>query len=288
MASKRILVVDDEPDVIQIVSAVLKTKGYEVETAHDGQMCLESIGRSMPDLLLIDLMMPVVSGLEVVRRLKRDEATQGLPIIVMSAAAKESGKSEEFFREGLGIDDFIAKPFDPLALLGRVEAVLRMSEYGPAKGDAPADPPSEPAAPRPVLPAKGEARPKRLSTAKVGGPTLGELHTLDPSGVVQAFVEAWNTQNFAVEYHCLTPGMTGGLPEKSYVMRREQAWNDDQALAREQRVKRVLTMDAQGDTAHVMIEREDTVRGRTTVRQEQYELVRGDHNWQIKMVRSVK
>lgn len=282
MASKRILVVDDEPDVIQIVSAVLKTKGYEVETGTDGQACLDAVSRRRPDLVLIDLMMPIVSGLEVVRRLRRDDELKTIPIIVMSAAAKESGKSEDFFREGLGIEDFIAKPFDPLALLGRVEAVLRMSEYASAKGDAPPEAPQHPSKPaRPAAPA-------RLSTAKVGGVMVHELPTLDPSGIVQAFVEAWNTQNFTVEYNCLSAGMTGGLPEKSYVIRRQQAWSDDRELEREQRVKRVLTMEASESSARVVIEREDTARGRATLRQEQYDLTRGPNNWQIKMVRPVK
>ena len=111
------------------------------------------------------------------------------------------------------------------------------------------------------------------------------MPTLGPAEIVKAFVESWNTQDFGVEFHCLSPVMTGNLPQKSYVMRRQQAFADDQDSGREQRVKRVVEMGADEKTAHVVVEREDTVRGRTATRQEAYELVRGDRNWQIKTVR---
>jgi DNA-binding response OmpR family regulator len=272
--TKRILVVDDEPDVVQIVTSILQAKGYETDVAQDGQQALDKIQQRRPDLVILDLMMPVISGLEVVHRLKREEETRDLPIIVMSAAGRNSGKPEEFFREGLGSDDFISKPFEPLNLLGRVEAVLRMREYE-AKGK-PSPRPHQDVAPSPT------------STAKVGGVKLEELPTLGPAEIVKAFVESWNTQDFAVEYRCLAPPMTGGLPQKSYVLRRQQAYADDQALDREQRVKRVVEMEADAESARVVIEREDSVRGRARLRQEEYLLERGEHSWQIKHVRPVK
>ncbi|MBN1477902.1 response regulator [Candidatus Sumerlaeota bacterium] len=271
--TKRILVVDDEPDLLQIVSSILETKGYEIDVAHDGREALDKITASKPDLLIIDLMMPVLSGLEVVRRLKRDEETQDLPIIVMSATVQQSGKSEEFFRVGLGSDDFIMKPFDPLALLGRVEAVLRMRAYETHDHSSRDDVPK--------LPKREGPR----STAKKGGVTLEEMPTLDPAEIVKAFIEAWNFQDFAVEYHCLSEAMTGSLPLKSYLLRRQQAFADDMEAQRNQRVLRVVEMSGDEATARVVVEREDTVRGHARRRMEEYELVRGDTNWQIKTVR---
>jgi CheY-like chemotaxis protein len=271
--TKRILVVDDEPDLIQIVSSILETKGYEIDVAHDGKEALDRIQASKPDLLIIDLMMPVLSGLEVVRRLKRDEETRELPIIVMSAAAQQSGKSEEFFRVGLGSDDFIMKPFDPLALLGRVEAVLRMREYETED--------QTPQGEVPKLPKRKAPR----STAKKGGVTIDEMPMLDPAEIVKAFIEAWNLQDFAVEYHCLSEAMTGSLPLKSYLLRRQQAFADDMEAERTQRLRRVVEMSGDEATARVVIEREDTVRGHSRTRMEEYELVRGDTNWQITTVR---
>jgi len=268
--SKRILVADDEPDLLSIVQSILETKGYEIETVNDGREALQALQGDLPDLLIIDLMMPVLSGLEVVRRLKKDERTRDLPIIVMSAAGKESGKDENFFRQGLNCDDFIAKPFDPLNLLGRVEAVLRMNQYGGEKSAQPQA--SAPASAPPV------------SSATVGGVKLDALPSMGPGEIVKAFIESWNNQDFAVEYHCLAEPMTGSLPQKSYVLRRQQAFADDGG-AREQRVKRVVDMKADDKTARVVVEREDTVRGHGRTRLEDYELVRGPNNWQIKMVR---
>jgi CheY-like chemotaxis protein len=281
VSPKRILVVDDEPDIVHIVTSVLKTKGYDTEVAHDGQAALDMVARRKPDMIILDLMMPVLSGLEVVRRLKRDEATRDIPLIVMSAAAKQSGKPEEFFREGLGSDDFIAKPFDPLSMLGRVEAVLRMADYQGPRAESP-----HPPSPSPNSGRGGGSVPH--STAKVGGATLAELPTLDPSGIVKAFIESWNNQDFAVEFQCLAPGMTGGLPQSSYVLRRQQAYADDQASERTQRLLRVVSMDAKDNTAHVVVEREDTVRGHPRTRTEEYELIRGEKNWQIRVARPVK
>lgn len=271
MAGKRILVVDDEHDIVQIVTSILQAKGYDTEVASDGAQALEKIAKSPPDLVILDLMMPVVSGLEVVRRLRREEATRHIPIIVISGAGKKSGQPESFFREGLGADDFVAKPFDPLNLLGRVEAVLRMRAY--SQREAPP--------PRP----RQEMAPSPTSTARVGGVRLEELPTLGPAEIVKAFVEAWNTQDFAVEYQCLAPEMTGGLPSRSYVMRRQQAYADDLAQRREQRVKRVVEMEADEKEARVVVEREDTVRGRARLRREEYVLQHGPVSWQIKRVR---
>jgi CheY-like chemotaxis protein len=269
--SKRILVADDEPDVVQVVSAILSTKGYEIEVARDGMEALQRIEKVRPDLLLVDLMMPVVSGLEVVRRVKRGETTKDLPIIVMSAAARDSGKSEEFFREGLGADDFISKPFDPLNLLGRVEAVLRMRDYASSKESR----------------SESSGRPATPSAAKKGGVTLDQLPTLGPGEIVKAFVESWNTGDFAVEYQCLASNMKGDLPQRSYVMRRQQAFADSMAENRTQRMKQVLDMSSVDDTARVVIEREDSVQGRATRHQEAYELVRGENNWLIRAVRRI-
>lgn len=270
--SKKILVCDDEPDLVQIVMTILQTKGYEIEVAHDGAEALRRIGKEVPDLLLIDLVMPRISGLEVVRRLQRDDKTKDLPIIVMSGAGRETGKDESFFREGLGIDDYVTKPFDPLNLLGRVEAVLRMRDYHSSKN----------ATPSPTEPQQAPSSPPVKT-----GFSVEELEVSGPADVVKIFIESWNTQDFTVEYECLDPGMTGNLPLKSYILRRQQAYMDDKGLDRQQRVKRVVEMDAKDTEAHIVVEREDSVRGRARLRMEEYHLIRAQDHWRIKMVRPV-
>ena len=176
--AKKILVVDDEQDILEIVRATLKTKGYEVDVAHDGEEGLARIKTHKPDLVILDLMMPQKSGLEVCKDLKKDPSTADIPVIVLTALGKQSGKDEEFWRLGLKVDDFIQKPFDPLNLLGRVEYIFRRNEYVSNHSES-------------AIVAEEN---KKETTSLAGA---------SPEDVVKAFIESWNTQNFAVEYECL-------------------------------------------------------------------------------------
>ena len=117
----RILLVDDEPPIQTLLSYPLQKDGYEVITAADGRQALERFEEITPDLVVLDVMMPKMDGLEVARRLKADPATASIPILLLSAKAQEVD-----VRAGsaTGADDYLTKPFDPLDLLERVEALI--------------------------------------------------------------------------------------------------------------------------------------------------------------------
>ncbi|MFD1626309.1 response regulator [Azospirillum griseum] len=117
---RRVLVVDDEPPIRRFLRTSLSAQGYEVVEAEDGAGALAEVRRRAPDLLVLDLGLPGVDGLEVIRRLRGDGAT--LPIIVLSSRADEAGKVEAL---DLGADDYVTKPFGMDELLARIRTALR-------------------------------------------------------------------------------------------------------------------------------------------------------------------
>jgi two-component system phosphate regulon response regulator PhoB len=118
----RILVVDDEPDLLELVRLNLRQAGYEVVTAETGREALECLRRSRPELMVLDLMLPDLSGSEVCRRVRSDPEASGLPIIMLTAKADEVDRVVGL---ELGADDYVTKPFSPRELVLRVRAVLR-------------------------------------------------------------------------------------------------------------------------------------------------------------------
>jgi two-component system phosphate regulon response regulator PhoB len=130
---RRILVVDDEPDLLELVRINLTQAGYDVETVADGRSALASVRRRAPDLVVLDLMLPDISGTEVCRVLRADPDFASLPIIMLTARSDEVDRVVGF---ELGADDYVTKPFSPRELALRVQAVLRRpsvdSEDGPA------------------------------------------------------------------------------------------------------------------------------------------------------------
>ena len=120
--SKKILVVDDEPKIVEIVRAYLEKDGFKVVTANDGRVALQVFRHDTPDLVVLDLMLPEVSGLDVCRRICKDSST---PVIMLTARDETTDKVVGL---ELGADDYVTKPFDPKELVSRVKAVLRRSE----------------------------------------------------------------------------------------------------------------------------------------------------------------
>lgn len=116
----RVLVVDDEPPIRRFLRTSLSAQGYEVAEAEDGAAALEAIARREPDLLILDLGLPGLDGLEVIRRLRGSGAA--LPVIVLSSRVDEAGKVEAL---DLGADDYVTKPFGMDELLARLRAALR-------------------------------------------------------------------------------------------------------------------------------------------------------------------
>lgn len=123
--SLKILVIDDEPDVVDIISMNLKSSGFEVLTATSGLQGLQRAKAEMPALIILDLMLPEMSGLEVCKALKKETSTSAIPIIMLTA------KSEEVDRIvglELGADDYVPKPFSPRELMLRVKSVVRRTK----------------------------------------------------------------------------------------------------------------------------------------------------------------
>ncbi|HEV2371591.1 MAG TPA: response regulator [Streptosporangiaceae bacterium] len=116
-----VLVVDDDPDVCDLVTYKLEQSGFAVRRASDGDAALREVAAEVPDLVLLDIMMPGMTGLEVLQRLRADATTAGLPVILLSAKAQESDVERGF---ELGADDYVVKPFSPRELARRVSAVM--------------------------------------------------------------------------------------------------------------------------------------------------------------------
>jgi DNA-binding response OmpR family regulator len=116
-----ILIADDDPDIRDLVAFKLEQAGFDVVAVEDGLSALSATRADPPDLVVLDVMMPGMSGIDVCRELRASEATATLPIILLTARAQEGDVEVGF---GAGADDYIVKPFSPRELVSRVEAVL--------------------------------------------------------------------------------------------------------------------------------------------------------------------
>ncbi len=124
MAKGTILVIDDERDLTELVTYNLQKEGFAVRCARDGESGLASAANDPPDLVLLDMMMPGIDGLEVCRRLRLDQRTAAIPVIMLTA---KSGESDRVVGLEFGADDYVTKPFSPRELAARIKAVLRRS-----------------------------------------------------------------------------------------------------------------------------------------------------------------
>jgi two-component system phosphate regulon response regulator PhoB len=122
MASPTILVVEDEQAIAEMIMTSLEMAGYQVKRAANGQIAYQMVLDTPPDLILADWMMPMMTGVELTKRLKREENTAEIPIILLTAKADEDDKIKGF---DAGVDDYVIKPFSPRELLARIKAVLR-------------------------------------------------------------------------------------------------------------------------------------------------------------------
>jgi two-component system phosphate regulon response regulator PhoB len=128
MSKGTVLVIDDEKDLIELVRYNLEREGFGVLGARDGKSGLEIAGDRLPDLIVLDVMMPGMDGLEVARRLRAQERTSRMPIILLTARA---GEADRIVGLELGADDYVTKPFSPRELVARVKAVLRRAAPSP-------------------------------------------------------------------------------------------------------------------------------------------------------------
>jgi DNA-binding response OmpR family regulator len=123
----RILIVEDDPDIAELMARYLDKAGFITERAASGRDALHAVGARPPELIVLDLMLPHVDGLEVCRLLRANEKTTAIPIIMVTARADES---ERIVGLELGADDYLAKPFSPNELVARVRALLRRAQRG--------------------------------------------------------------------------------------------------------------------------------------------------------------
>ena len=121
MANEKILIVDDEEDVLELVRYNLNRSGYQIETASSGEEALSKARKSSPDLIILDLMLPGIDGLEVCKKLKGDIKTEHIPIVMLTAKGDESDIVTGL---ELGAEDYITKPFSPKVLIARVRRIL--------------------------------------------------------------------------------------------------------------------------------------------------------------------
>ena len=121
MTDNKILIVDDEPNVVRTLTFVLKKEGYDVATAENGEEALASIRESKPRLLFLDVMMPKKNGYEVCQELKSDANLSDIHIVMLSAKGQEADREKAL---SLGANEFITKPFSPVGVVGRVKELL--------------------------------------------------------------------------------------------------------------------------------------------------------------------
>jgi two-component system alkaline phosphatase synthesis response regulator PhoP len=133
MAKERILVIEDDEDILQLLKYNLAKEGYQVTGAASGEEALTVLRTNVPDLVLLDLMLPGIDGLEVCRLLKREAKTSQIPIIMLTAKGEEADIVTGL---ELGADDYITKPFSPRVMLARVRTVLRRRQAEPPAAEA--------------------------------------------------------------------------------------------------------------------------------------------------------
>jgi len=125
MQDKQILVVEDEEDILELVSFNLKKEGYQVRGVTSGEEALQEVRRKIPSLIILDLMLPGVDGFDVCKSLKNDPRTKAVPIVMLTARSEEA---DIVIGLELGADDYLTKPFSPKELIARVRAILRRSK----------------------------------------------------------------------------------------------------------------------------------------------------------------
>jgi two-component system phosphate regulon response regulator PhoB len=132
MSQERVLLIEDEPSLTEVLTYNLKREGYEVRVAHDGRDGLRLAQAFLPDIVLLDLMLPGMSGLDICRELRAAQATSRLPVIMLTAKAEETDQVVGF---AMGADDYVTKPFSVKVLLQRMKVLLRRAKSPEPAGE---------------------------------------------------------------------------------------------------------------------------------------------------------
>ena len=121
MAKKRILIVDDEPNIVTSLEFLMRREGFEVDIAADGEQALQAVGRNAPDLVLLDIMLPRVNGFEVCEKLRRDPRYSGVKIVMLTAKGRDTDVAKGM---SLGADLYVTKPFSTKELVAQLRELL--------------------------------------------------------------------------------------------------------------------------------------------------------------------
>ena len=290
----KILIAEDEMDIAQIVKYLLENKGNAVKICSDGQEALDLIPQFKPDLLILDVMMPKMSGYALVKELKKDEEFAQIPILMVSGVSKGSDKTDDFWQRGMGVDDYITKPFDPKDLVRRVEVLLRKKQEGwltmERNGTLPA------IASEGKIKAAGSISVKEMQVPAANTITLEEevttpenpaAYPTEPEDVVTLFVEAWNTQTFEKEYECLSTRLAF-TNQQDYVQRRRGYWAElNSRETNHQNVQKVTSKKVKDNIAQVEIIRIDTEGKIRRMSKVSYTLIQQDGKWKINAVKDI-
>lgn len=133
MSKTVVLIVEDELEIAELVRFHVEREGFDAKVVHSGRLALEAVKRDAPDLVILDLMLPDLDGLEVCRRLKWQSETRGIPILIVSAKGEESDIVTGI---ELGADDYVTKPFSPRVLMARIKNILRRDSAAAEPDDA--------------------------------------------------------------------------------------------------------------------------------------------------------
>lgn len=129
----KILVVDDEPDIREVVGIVLESSGHDVMFAEDGKKGLALIKKWQPDLIVLDVMMPKMNGLQVLQLLRSMDGYDHIPVVMLTASTKGAKESDDYYQKKTGVEVFISKPFNPADLVSRINQLLQ--DHHRQKGD---------------------------------------------------------------------------------------------------------------------------------------------------------
>jgi DNA-binding response OmpR family regulator len=269
---KKILIAEDDEDILESIKIALESKNFDVVIASDGRAASSMIRVSKPDLVIMDVKMPFKDGLSICRECKADPELSKIPIIIVTGMTQGSEYSDEEMAKGVGCDDFITKPFDPLNLLIRAERLLAAGS-SKIRGMAP-QPPAE-TAPQQAPDAGEAAQPADNEISK-------DLSVMEPDEVVKTFIEAWNTKAFKTEYHCLSREFVT-IIEEDYLASRHHLSNTI-SLDRVE-LSELLSSDIKDDEARIVCTRTDYTGKVKKVFLEHYTLKNEDDGWKIIGVR---
>lgn len=260
-AAANILLIDDDPDLREIIRTVLRTRGYVVHEAANGRIGLDMIDEVKPELIILDLMLPGMSGIEILRNIHTKPAYQNIPVIVLSGVGDKSSHPEEFWREGLHVEEFMAKAsFRNEDLLGRVAYLLKRHTYRSSQVPLPQT---------------------NSATATPETETPPDMAAAVPEDVVRVFIESWNDARFGNEFDCLGGQLTPNLTKPDFIARRRSQFEAERDRNVRQFLKDVIDVQKDECTATVKVLRENQRGGRRTGRIEVYFLEHTPTGWKI-------